>query len=174
MTMKEGSRMKRRSFIAGAAALTCTTALRAEVNFGCDPILAHYADWRAASAEFLRLSYEPGNENMDSTQILDAEQRQSAAFHAMLDMTPVAPAGVAALAHVLWEFKGPYRQPDPATPHPSTGRIPSRAGTYGQQHRWPTGPTTKEPEPYAVWQSPAGAAFGASLNSLLFLSLVWC
>lgn len=115
--MKDGNRMKRRSFIAGAgaAALPYTAAQRAGAgagaDAGCDPILAHYDDWRAANVEFMRLSYEPGNGNMDSPESCDAQRREFEALGAMLDMTPISQAGIAALAHVLWEFHGPYLPP---------------------------------------------------------------
>ena len=87
----------------GAAASMPSLAL-AE---GEDPILLLYRQWVAARKEWYSYADLPGNEDWDMPESLRAAAQEDAAFYAMLEMTPISVAGVAALVHVLWDFIGP-------------------------------------------------------------------
>lgn len=72
-----------------------------------DPILPLYQEWRAARAEWFRHYDLPGNGNWDSPESMAAANRETRAFYAMADMTPVSMEGIALLACVLWDAEGP-------------------------------------------------------------------
>ena len=72
-----------------------------------DPIMPLFRQWRAARDEWLRVFDLPGNGSFDIPEVAAAIKREHAALYAMLDLTPISIAGIAALATVLWDLGGP-------------------------------------------------------------------
>lgn len=70
-----------------------------------DPVLPLFEEWNAARADWVVFSKLPGNENFDFPESLEAEERESAAFDAMVETMPTSTKGIAALTHVtaVWE-----------------------------------------------------------------------
>lgn len=99
------------SVAAGAAAagvaLPAIAAMEDE-----DPVLPVYRQWVAARREWYRCMELPDAEDWDDPRCLAASEREAEAYEAMIDMTPVSLAGVAALVHVLWDTAGPDVLPD--------------------------------------------------------------
>lgn len=106
-----GAAISRRNLLAALPASTLALSLPASAKQE-DPILPLYRDWKLARKEWHRLSDMPGNENWDCPESLAADDRESAAFWAIVDMTPVSIEGIAALAHVLWINDGPNSRAD--------------------------------------------------------------
>lgn len=86
------------------AALKAAAAPACAFEAAPDPILAPYRLWCEARNEWLAAP-EEGPESEE------ASDRETAALRAMLDTAPAAPAGVAALAHLLWSLVGPSAIP---------------------------------------------------------------
>ena len=76
-----------------------------------DSILPIYREWLAARAEWYELSDLPGNEDWEWPESKAAENREWAAFEAMLETRPTTMEGVAALAAALWAWEGPCWKP---------------------------------------------------------------
>ncbi|PCH70210.1 MAG: hypothetical protein COC12_08550 [Rhodobacteraceae bacterium] len=98
----------RRAFVRATAAIPLAVvpvATMAEAQ--ADPIVPLCQQWLAARNEWIHLSEIPGNEDWKRPESVAAEQREFAAFHKMLEMTPVTNEGIAALAHVHWAMFGP-------------------------------------------------------------------
>ena len=72
-----------------------------------DPILPLYRQWVAARKEWCRYADLPESGNWDMPETKAAESKEDAAFWAMIEMTPISMAGIAALIHVLWDLDGP-------------------------------------------------------------------
>lgn len=96
----------RRSVLAGLGVMPVAGAVEAGSGWQ-DPILPLYRQWCEARQVWFALSDLEGNEDWDHPTSEAADERESAAFFAMIEMTPISPEGIAALAHVLWATKGP-------------------------------------------------------------------
>lgn len=72
-----------------------------------DPVLPLYRQWTEARANWRRLAALPGNGNFDTPESKVEEEAEHTAFLALIELTPTSPAGIAALAHVLWDLEGP-------------------------------------------------------------------
>lgn len=110
--------MNRRHLIASAPAAAFAVSLPGAAQADTpDPVIPVYERWLAARADWKRHKDVPGNENWDAPESLEAEARENAAFGEMLDMTPASMAGIAALAHVLWDLDGPVADTDAPEPN---------------------------------------------------------
>lgn len=99
--------LSRRALLAGLPIAATTLAAPALAGEAEDPILPYYREWIAATREWLSYAELPGNGNWDMPASRAAAARIDAAFFAMIEMTPVSMAGIAALAHVIWDSEGP-------------------------------------------------------------------
>jgi hypothetical protein len=79
----------------------------ARAGLADDPILPIYHEWVAAKREWQRYENLPGNGNWDFPESLAAARREDAAFTAMMTTRATSMAGVAGLAHVIWQSSGP-------------------------------------------------------------------
>lgn len=107
--------ISRRSVLAALPASGAALALPAvAASVETDPILPLYREWAAALEERLRLLKIPGNESQDTPECNAAFERQWALFDAIVDLTPTTTAGIAAMAHVLFDQHGPvFREGTP-------------------------------------------------------------
>jgi len=91
-----------------AAPVVCAAAVvPAVASEPEDPIVPVYREWCAAREDWRRTARKPGNENWDTAECLAAQEREEDAAYELAEMTPTSMAGIAALAHVLWEINGP-------------------------------------------------------------------
>lgn len=104
--------MNRRACLTALPAVLVTGVSQAAAVAEEDPILPHYRQWVAARKEWYRLTDLPGNGCWDMPESIAAAELESSAFEAMIEMTPISMAGVAAFAHVLWDLVGPTMTPD--------------------------------------------------------------
>lgn len=97
--------MNRRAFltVGSVAALGSAVAAPAASALPADPILAHYRAWCAARNDWFAATPAESDE---------ACEREWAAVDAMIATPPSTPAGVAALAHLLWAIEGPCARDD--------------------------------------------------------------
>lgn len=103
-----------------AAALATSAMAGAE-----DPVLPLYRQWMAARRDWYRHTGADVLEDWDENPASKAAQdREDAAFWAMVDMAPTSMAGIAALAHVLWDVEGPSAWPGSET-YSEQARAPS-------------------------------------------------
>lgn len=70
-----------------------------------DPILPLYREWWDGMTEWYRIIRAPGYKG-ETPESVKAWRRWINAGDAIRDMTPTSMAGIAALAHVFWEFLG--------------------------------------------------------------------
>ena len=89
------------------AATALTVPMLAKAKEAEDPTLPLYRQWLEARANWLRLADLPGNGNFDTAESKVEEAKEHAAFKAMSETTPTSLAGIAALAHALWDLDGP-------------------------------------------------------------------
>lgn len=106
--------MDRRTLLkfAPAASLAACVPATVQASETLDPVIPVYERWLTARADWYRYADLPGNGNWDMPESLEAEARENAAFWEILDITPISFAGIAALAHVLWDLDGPPINPD--------------------------------------------------------------
>ncbi len=83
-----------------------------DASAAADPVMPLYRQWDDARKDWHRWADFPGNGNWDMPESKAAESRQAAAFKEMIEMTPTSMAGIAALAHVLWDTDGPSVVPE--------------------------------------------------------------
>ncbi|MEM7237408.1 MAG: hypothetical protein AAF501_06245 [Pseudomonadota bacterium] len=72
-----------------------------------DPVLPHYHHWLAAREDWISSLNLPDNEDSDRPETRAAEEREDDAVRAMTSVKATSMAGIAALAHVLWDFQAP-------------------------------------------------------------------
>jgi len=76
-----------------------------------DPILPLHREWMAARVEWFRCVGVGKSGDTDKPECIAAKEREHEALEQMLEMTPTSMAGIAALAHVLWDRAGPGSTP---------------------------------------------------------------
>ena len=106
--------LDRRAMLTAAPASIAVMALpsMAGATQGEDPILSHYQEWCEAKAEWFRWSDAPGNGNWDFPESIRAEEREDAAFNAMMRTPALTMDGIAALVHVIWSVIAPACRAD--------------------------------------------------------------
>ncbi len=67
-----------------------------------DPVIPVYHEWLAARREWRALAEIPGNENMDTPQMVACEQRIRQAAMRMLQVQPTTLPGIGAIVALLW------------------------------------------------------------------------
>lgn len=70
-----------------------------------DPILPLYREWWDGMTEWYRIIRAPDHDE-ETPEEKEAYRRWDEACSAIRNMTPTSMAGIAALAHVFWEFSG--------------------------------------------------------------------
>ena len=76
------------------------------------PIMPLFRQWRALRDEGLRVLDLPGNGSFQIPEVAAAIKREHAALDAMLALTPINMACIAALATVLWDLGWPSMDED--------------------------------------------------------------
>lgn len=101
--MSENQSVSRRGLLIGP--LAAPIALHAELE---DPVLPIYREWCAANAEWSGVVREAGDDYESLPDTSEVEARFYAASDRILACpAPTTLAGIAALAHLLWDYEGP-------------------------------------------------------------------
>ena len=95
--------------LAAAAVLSSLPAVAGEAE---DPVLSVYREWAAARAEWARMVEASENHDWETPECEAVEERETALFFELLDLTPTTMAGIAAMTHVMWDFMGPATRCD--------------------------------------------------------------
>jgi hypothetical protein len=102
-----GANLTRRAVLTSAPVLAVSMAaapVMAEIGMSKeDPIMAVYRDWCTAREEWFDLS----DTFPEPPELDEAANREFDAFYRMAEMQPVTMEGMAALAHVFWNYEGP-------------------------------------------------------------------
>ena len=110
--MAEATCINRRRLLKAAPLSLAAASLAGAVNATePDPIIPLYEDWWSARLEWVELSKSQADGEWDEPVMNAAEQRESAAFDALLEARPTTLQGAAALLHVYWAIEGPAFAP---------------------------------------------------------------
>lgn len=96
--------INRRTMLAALPASTLALAAVAS-STPTDPILTHYREWLESRADQKRLVLASGDQSYHLPEYKAAEEREDAAWAAMVELTPTTTEGMAALLHIIWYFE---------------------------------------------------------------------